>query len=562
MKLYNNFQLKKLKYKHIIYINNNIFYFKMDASKAILTLIKDDQIKKNLNPLVYYALKLMYNPEFASRSRYFGMAIKRLYDELGHNLQLQILTLDENILKAENTMTFDMSVVYDVNMNETNQDEDPLNVSANKDTYRSVNKLMKKNWMECFNLMVDYDDDYILDRDDDEYILLKLIKDYITSDIPPAQSSLMICYKIFCSSIELMFCFKLVLSFPSYLFMKKEKEQIDEYFENIKYRVSLFLDAWCATHWETYQKNKLIKEIIGPKDVKPEIEPEKKEKKINIITMSEPILNTKYVSFTNLIKEGPFCLDIEEIARQFCLIDHEMLCELHYNDFIQFLVKKEIPKIFKQFIIREKRLKCYILIYMSMHGNLENKKNMIQNFIALAAELKRLNNQQTCDTIINTFSILGITKKKLLWKLIEKKYRDTFSDLEKELNNVELNENTIFNKKQEEGVGCVPHIKYIIGVINNLIIQMKGMEEKHKIFICNDFKGLIEKMDEISKEKYLFFKVNPLYDFLKFGFLEIFKPKKWGLKSRFDFSGYTRSLTKLDQLLNYLVKSFQKSDNY
>ena len=81
----------------------------------------------------------MYNPEFASRSRYFGMAIKRLYDELGHNLQLQILTLDENILKAENTMTFDMSVVYDVNMNETNQDEDPLNVSANKDTYRSVN---------------------------------------------------------------------------------------------------------------------------------------------------------------------------------------------------------------------------------------------------------------------------------------------------------------------------------------------------------------------------------------------------------------------------------------
>ena len=531
----------------------------MDASKVILTLIKDDTLKKSLNPLVYYALKLMYNSEFASRSRYFGQAIKRLYDELGDNLNLQIQKLDDNLLKAENTMTFDMSIVEDVSSNEK-VDDDPLNVTAQKNTYKSVNKLMKKNWMWCFERMVDYDDEYILDRDDESYILLKLIKDYITSDIPPSQSSLMICYKIFCSSIELMFCFKLVLSLPNYSFMKKEKEQIDEYFQHIKSRVELFLDAWCATHWDTYQKNKLIKEIIGVKENKPELEQEKKEKNINITTMSEPILNNKYVSFTNLIKEGPFCLDIEEIARQICLIDHEMICELHYNDFIQFLVKKEIPKIFKQFIIREKRLKCYILIYMSMHGNLENKKNMIQNFIALANELKKLNNQQTCDTIINTFSILGITKKKLLWKLIEKKYRDTYSDLEKELNNVELNENTILTKKEEGG--CVPHIKYIIALINNLIIQMKGMEDKHKIFICNDFKDLIQRMDEISKQKYLFFKVNPLYDFLKFGFLEIFKPKKWGLKSRFDFSAYTNKLTKLDQLLNYLVKSFQKSDNY
>jgi len=541
----------------------------MDASKVILTSIKDDIIKKNLNPLVYYALKLMYSSEFANRSKYFGLAIKRLYDELGDNLNLQIQQLNDNLMKEQNTMNFDMSIVDDVSTTdnteksvENKEDEEPLNVTANKDTYMSVSKLMKKNWKWCFDRMVDYDDEYILDRDDENYILLKLINEYIHSDIPPEKSSLMICYKIFCSSIELMFCFKLILSFPKYFFMKKENEQINEYFIAIKKRVELFLDAWCASHWETYQKNKLIKEIIGPKEKKPEIQQEKPEKNINITTMSEPILNNKYVSFTKLIKEGPFCLDIEEIARQMCLIDHEMLQELKYNDYIQFLVKKELPKVFKKFIIREKRIKCYILIYMSMHGNLENKKNMIQNFIALANELKRLNNQQTCDTIITTFSILGITKKKLLWKLIEKKYRDTYTDLEKELSNVELNEVTILNKKEEGVSGSVPHIKYIIALINNLIIQMKGMEDKHKIFICKDFKDLIQKMDEISQQKYLFFKVNPLYDFLNFGFLEIFKPKKWGLKSRFDFSAYTNKLSKLDQLLNYLVKSFQKSDNY
>ena len=550
----------------------------MDASKVILTLIKEETIKKNLNPLVYYALKLIYNSEFASRSRYFGLAIKRLYDELGDNLNLQIQTLNENLLKAENTMTFDMSIVEDLSTNsnsnsdikdksgdnkENKDDSDALNVTANKDTYLSVNKLMKKNWKWCFDRMVDYDDEYILDRDEEDYILLKLIKEYINSDIPPEKSTLMMCYKIFCSSIELMFCFKLILSFPKYSFMRKEEEQIQEYFIDIKKRINLFLDAWCTSHLETYQKNKLIKVIIGPKEKKQEMNEKKIEKNNNITIMSEPILNNKYVSFINLIKEGPFVLDIEEIARQFCLIDHEMLCELQYKDYVQFLVKKELPKVFKKFIIREKRIKCYILLYISMHGNLENKKNMVQNFIALAEALKKLNNQQTCQTIISTFSNLGITKKKLLWKLVEKKYRDTFTDLEKEFSSVELNEVSVLNKKEEEGVtGSVPHIRYIIAIINNLIIQMKGMEDKHKIFICKDFKDLINKMEEISKQKYLFFKVNPLYDFLNFGYLEIFTPKKWGLKSRFDFSSYINKLSKLDQLLNYLVKSFQKTDNY
>ena len=114
--------------------------------------------------------------------------------------------------------------------------------------------------------------------------------------------------------------------------------------------------------------------------------------------------------------------------------------------------------------------------------------------------------------------------------------------------------------KEKKEDGSVPHIRYIIALINNLIIQMKGMEEEHKIFICNDFKDLISSMEDNANKKYLFFKMNPLYDFFKFGFLEIFKPKRWGIKSRFDFSAYTTNLTKLDQLLNYLVKNFQNAD--
>ena len=537
----------------------------MDASKVIVTLIKDEQIRQGLNPLIYYALKLIYNSKFSQRSKYFGLAIKRLFDELGNNLNLQIATLDSNLMAAENTMTFDMSIVDDLgpsnqndkNENIINDEEDPLNVTANKDAYTSVNKLMKKNWKWCFNKMVDYDDEYILDRDDN-YILLRLIKEYIFSEIPPNQSTLMICYNIFSSNIELMFCLKCVLSFPNYYFMKKEKSQINDYTKNIKKRVELFLDEWSSQHWDKYKKNRLIKEIIGPKEKNPEKEIVKNEKIINKIPLSEPILNSKYISFTKLIKEGPFCFDIEEIARQICLIDHELLCSLKYNDYIEYLKKTEKPQVFEQFIIREKQLKCYILIFMTMHSNLENKKNMIQNFIALANTLNSMNNQQTCSTIINSFSIIGITKKKLLWKLIEKKYRDIYSNLEKEVNNMELNENLIIKEKIESG--CVPHINYIISLINNLIIQKKGIEEEHKIFICNDFKELINSMEENSKKKYLFFKMNPLYDFFKFGFLEIFKPRRWGLKSRFDFSAYTTEMKKLDQLLNYLVQNCQNSD--
>lgn len=53
---------------------------------------------------------------------------------------------------------------------------------------------------------------------------------------------------------------------------------------------------------------------------------------------------------------------------------------------------------------------------------------------------------------VTPFCITGITKKNLLWKLIEKKCRDIL-DLGKELNDVEL----------------------VISVVNNIVTQMKGV---------------------------------------------------------------------------------------
>ena len=193
-----------------------------------------------------------------------------------------------------------------------------------------------------------------------------------------------------------------------------------------------------------------------------------------------------------------------------------------------------------------------------MHNNLENKKNVVQNFISLAHTLKILNNQQTCNTIISAFNIGGLTKKNLLWKLIEKKYRDIYSNLEKELNDIELVDNPMLKERKDDG--CVPHIRYVTNLMNDILIQMKDLDEENNIIICKEYKDFIISMNNNARQKYSYFKLNPLYDFFQFGFLEIFKAKKWNLKPKLDFSPYLDSLDRLDQLLNYLIKSFQSVD--
>ena len=197
-----------------------------------------------------------------------------------------------------------------------------------------------------------------------------------------------------------------------------------------------------------------------------------------------------------------------------------------------------------------------------MHNNLENKKILIQNFIQLAYNLKLLGNNQTSNTIIITLGIINILKKKLLWKIIEKKYRDIYIAIEKDFHDMELGNSIINNKEKFEA--CVPNVRYILSLLNNIIISNKNINnnsinENNKI-VLNEFKNFYGDFKKITNEKYLFFKINPLYDFFVFGFLEIFKPKRWNLKSRFDFSAYIEKMEKLDQLLNYLTKNIQTLD--
>ena len=78
----------------------------MDATQLVLSLIKEPSIKPHLNPLIYYGLKLIYSPEFSKRTKYFGRAIKKLYDELGNNLNIQLETLDNKLKEKDNNNKF------------------------------------------------------------------------------------------------------------------------------------------------------------------------------------------------------------------------------------------------------------------------------------------------------------------------------------------------------------------------------------------------------------------------------------------------------------------------
>ena len=58
--------------------------------------------------------------------------------------------------------------------------------------------------------------------------------------------------------------------------------------------------------------------------------------------------------------------------------------------------------------------------------------------------------------------------------------------------------------------------------------------EKQKVTLCREYRDFYVKIIDLNRNKYSFFLVNPLNDFLSNGFWEICKTKEWGIKTNFD----------------------------
>jgi hypothetical protein len=523
----------------------------MDYSTIILNLIKDENVKKSINPITYKCIKSIYKENFQKRNFYFSKALRSLYQTLGDTLDISLF--QESVIERDDHVSIMDTMILDL---DNGNDLQALNMTVNKDIYMNMTVLFKNDWRWTLSHLMDYDEEYILDKNDNN-VLIDMIKNYLYSDEDVKTSQLLISYNIFASSVELIFCLKLIENFPKSIYNIREIRRFDNYTNEIKCKIYSFYRHWSIMYNDKYQKNQIIQALISNKISN--VMEDSSYLDLISLSMLEPMLSSKYISFTKLIKEGPFCFEIEEVARQLCIIDHELLASLKINDYNKYIIYMNQPESFERFFIREKQLRCYILLFILMQNSLENKKIMIQNFILLANTCKLLNNHQTSNIIITTLNMVNLIKKKLLWKLIEKKYREVFQNLEKENNENNLNESNASIDFKNIIFPSVPNINKVKNSINSFIIKIKSQDDKFSI--TKDYRDFYLSMEELRKNKYGFFIVNPLYDFLKFGFLEIFKPKKWNLRLRIDFSQYTEDSTQLDQLLEFLITSFKKLDN-
>jgi hypothetical protein len=538
----------------------------MEYSEIILSYLKDPSFKSSLNPINHYALRILYDKKMVRRSRYFSSAISKFLETLGNTLEISIF--DQSIIevKSEENKYSDDTLLYDLNLkdreiirlNDTdNFKGDNLNFSVNKNYYNNFH-----NYEWSIDILFESDEDYILDKEDD-YILLVMLKNYIFSDENPKTSPLLVTYNIYCSSIELIFCLKLIEKFPTTIFNPRENKKFKEYKDHIQNRINNFFNEWYNIYHKKYHKNPLIQAMIG----KMTSSTNENSTMLDLITLSmlDPILN-KNVSFTQLIKQGPFCYEIEELARQICIIDHEYFESIKIHDYNKFIVRRKIPESFKKLETRIKQFKCYILLYILMQNNLDNKKLAIQNFIELAFACKRMNNTQTSFTIISALNVVEICKKtNLLWRLIDRKYKEMFAYLDKEFFDIEMNEDLYLTSENESFLmPFIPHVNQIKNCVNNFIIQLKGGDIQTNLQICKQYKEFNITIGELRKNKYSFFKLNPLYDFLKFGFLEFFKPKKWNIKLKIDISEFGDEELqgdRLDKAYNYLITKFKSFHN-
>lgn len=524
----------------------------MDCSQLVLSVIKDDSIKKNLNPIVYYCIKLIYDPEFSNRSRLFCRCIKNFFDKMSKLLNLEKVcnNLSEKDL-IDNNLVINTIINQSNNMNENNKDSSKVS--------EILNNFSSHDWSWYIETLLDCEKTYILESDED-YCLIYMLQKYVFESQDPILSELMRGYNLFFSSVELMFCLRLILHFPKIYYMKKEQKKLNtSYNDAIKDRVSKFMLAWVKVYPKKYEKNLFIQSLIN--DVV-KITKDEQHPSIDFISLSleEPILPAKYVGIIKLIREGPFSFEVTEIARQLCIIDQKNFSSIPEKDYIDYIVKKEVPESFNKIYKRETHFKCYVLIFILLIKDLENQKRTIQNFIQLADTCKSLNNYQSEYTIISVLSAMGLQRKLLLWKMLDKKYKEMFLQMESDFKDVDLNEKTFFDKLKTGTETSVPHINLIKNQINNFIITIKMSGERQKVSLCREYRDFYVKIIDLNRNKYSYFLVNPLNDFLSNGFWEICKTKEWGIKTNFDLSSYADENSDAEKMFDALVKYYQKSE--
>ena len=143
--------------------------------------------------------------------------------------------------------------------------------------------------------------------------------------------------------------------------------------------------------------------------------------------------------------------------------------------------------------------------------------------------------------------------------MIENKHKEVFLNLEKDYLEVYLKEFGMESKGN-----FIPNMHSLSCLMHKFKTRMNEKTIQNYLQISNDYKEFHISLKEVLNNKLPYFKVNPLYLFLKTGFLELFQPKKWNIKMKLDFTNL-ESLEpdqKFTVLQETLIEKFEKAFEY
>lgn len=452
---------------------------------------------------------------------------------------------------------------------------DNLNITINKYNYNNLSSQLRKDQNFYINFILNFYDEHILDKEDD-YILLHLIKNFVFSDEDPATSTLLMTYPLFASSLELIFCLKQAEKLPNIICTPYEKKFIFQQNEKIKNRIRSFLNAWlnvAENKAKLEKKKNEILRILLQKELSEFVPTNAIDPNLLYLnTIFDNPLIENYISISKIIKDQtPFYFNTLELARQICLIDHDLFCKIKLQEFSDFIAKHENSQNFDIFRLRDLQLKCYILCLFIKQDYLDKKNEVIKNLIQLAKILKGLKNYQTSFTIISVLLKIDIINRRDIWRSLERYERDLFRSLREEyiniencagnyqinnfispnnssnfntinntitnsannlprasLNNSNNNHNNSFSSNNTEGNASIPNINILMNINSYFSNKLRAAHKiKDKLIITKEYKYYIQDLINKRNFKYTFHKVNPIYDFLSFGFIEILRLKKF-----------------------------------
>lgn len=539
-----------------------------DANDEISTLIKDKEVSKHISIFTKYLIKSVYDTFFIQRSKNFCCAIIDFYEKYYEKLKLSLNAVDLtniNIINQSVTKINALADFEDIENSVIKRESNKMNITE-IDMNTSI--IEDKEISFAVNSMLLFNAEYILDANED--ILIILIKKYIFSKEDPTNSILLLCYSFFCSSIELAFTIRLILNFPELTIYPKEQQIYMENNKEIVNRLKKFIFAWKRIYSDKFKNNSLLNILVNTSQLMNNTVDYSNQTfsiKLTDISREEPKLTKNFVLFSKINRESIFIFDIEEIARQICLIDHMLLCNLNFTEYIK-RIKNDDYQIFNHLIEREKSLKAFIIFSIFIEDSIDSKINLIDKYVKLARELINKNNYQTYTTIIKAFSIINIKNKKAIWNKLDADCKYNYLNMSNDIEKLEMNESffSIYNNTIQNPDNpnlFVPNFITISTTLDMIKRKVKSNYLNENVLGCEEFRDFYLVTNEITNNIYPWFRNNPLYDYLLIGYKELFRTDVWRpeLKKYSELRSFLDDEKRIDKVLQILDAQFKKYED-